>query len=180
MYNNTGNGIVRQSFRGNTGGIAIGYSNIPSYFKTPIEVNLKNCEFVNNSATALLGSERAISNQVFLGRGGALGIYINSTVHNVTVEVSDSLFSGNFARVYGGGTFVLINAVNSTQSVVEFSNTEFTSNSGGFGAGAVFVGFLSSGSPAHPNTVVFNSCQFTDNVGVSGGGMYVLTSFIGK
>lgn len=179
---NTGTGSSLQSFRGNTGGVALGFQNYPLNMESP-NIRIEHCTFVNNSAVAtssFLTSEKALSRRIFTGRGGSLGIFINEHVKNVSIKISDTDIIGSYARSYGGGVFIIINGY-STQHVIVFERMTIASNYGQLAASGVFLGFLSATDTiTAPHTVIFTDCNFENNTGLSGGGIYIITSFIGK
>ncbi len=179
---NSGTGILFETFRGNTGALSIGYVKYPHFLSQP-RVSISNCEFFNNSALAsseFLTTERAVSNRVFTGRGGGLGIFIDESNQSVIVDITDCTVHGNFARLYGGGIFILLNGYG-TQHILTFSRVDVVSNTAGFGGAGVQLSFLSaSSSYVPPHAAVFRNCNFESNVAEAGAGMYIITSFIGK
>lgn len=180
--NNTGTGSSLHSFRGNTGGLALGFQNYPSHMESP-QVRIENSKFIRNSAVAtssFLTSEKTLSRRIFTGRGGSLGIFIDEHMQNVSINISDSDIIGNYARSYGGGVFIIINGY-STQHILTIERTTIATNYGQLAGSGVFLGFLSAtDNVTVPHTVVFRDCNFENNTGLSGGGIYIITSFIGK
>lgn len=181
VHNNHGSGILPETYRGNTGGVALGYYEYPEHMNPP-KVEISNCEFINNRALAshtFLTPERAVSSQVFTGRGGGLGIFINESKLDIFMEFSNCTFANNYARSFGGGLFIILNGYN-TQHVLLFRNNNFSSNVGQVGGGGVQLSFLSaSDTNEPPHSVVFSDCNFDKNVGEAGGGIYIFTSFVG-
>ncbi len=179
---NKGTGILFETFRGNTGAVSIGFVKFSRSLNSP-QVSISDCEFVNNSALAsseFLTTERAVSNRVFTGRGGGLGIFIDDSNKSVIVDITDCKVYGNFARLYGGGIFLLINGYG-TQHNLTFTGVDIVNNTAGFGGAGVQLSFLSATSSySPPHTAVFKSCNFESNVGEAGAGMYIITSFLGK
>ena len=182
FLNNSGTGILFETFRGNTGAVALGYNTYPSFLGQP-HVSITNCEFINNSALAsseFLTSERAVSNRVFTGRGGGLGIFIDESSQSVVFEMTNCKVVGNNARSFGGGIFMIINGYG-TQHILTFRKVEIINNRGQLGGAGVQLSYLSATSTyVPPHTVVFSQCNFDSNIGEAGGGIYILTSFIGK
>ena len=181
IYNNHGSGILPETFRGNTGGVALGYYEYPENLNPPT-VQVSDCKFINNSALAshtFLTPERAVSSQVFTGRGGGLGIFVNESNLDISMEFSDCQFVDNYARSFGGGVFMIINGY-TTQHILTFKRNNFVSNIGQVGGGGVQLSFLSAtDTNEHPHSVVFSDCNFENNVGEAGGGIYIFTSFVG-
>lgn len=181
VHNNQGTGILPETFRGNTGGMALGYYDYPDDLNPPC-INLSNCEFFNNSALAshtFLTPERAVSSQVYTGRGGGLGVFINESNVNISMNFESCHFVNNYARSFGGGVFIILNGYG-VQHRLMFKNNMFVSNTGQVGGGGVQLSFLSAtDSNSSPHIVVFSDCLYQNNVGEAGGGIYIFLSFIG-
>ncbi|XP_064396716.1 uncharacterized protein LOC135343670 isoform X3 [Halichondria panicea] len=131
------------------------------------------------ASSEFLTSERAVSNRVFTGRGGGIGIFIDESNQSVILDMIDCKLHGNFARSYGGGIYILLNGYG-TQHVLTFTRVNIVRNTGGLGGAGVQLSYLSAtDSYVPPHTAVFRECNFEDNIGEAGGGLYVFTSFIG-
>ena len=160
----------------------MGYNFYPPSLSQP-QVSISNCEFVNNSAFAtskLLSSERAVSNSVFTGRGGGLGIFVGELSHSVILDMRDCRVFGNYGRLFGGGIFIIINSYD-TQLFLTFKRIDIIGNRAQRGGGGVQLSFLSATNTyVPPDTVIFEDCNFENNVGESGGGIYIFTSSVGK
>ena len=184
FHSNVGTGTFLQSFRGNSGALALSYQGYSAHNTNTPRVLLCDCQFINNSALAtstFLTSEEALSRHIFTGRGGAIAVYINEHVVDVSIDIEDSTVVNSFARSYGGGVFIIINGRLPTQHSINFVRTNISSNYGQLAGSGVFLGFLSSTSTVvRPHSVVFSECSFTNNTGLSGGGIYIITSFVGK
>ena len=182
FHNNSGTGILFETYRGNTGAVAIGYNDYPSFLSQP-HIFITGCEFINNSALAtseFLTPERAVGNRVFTGRGGGLGIFVDESNQSVMFEMSNCKVIGNYARSFGGGIFMIFNGYG-TQPILNFKEIEIVSNTGQIGGGGVQLSFLSATSTfVPPHTVVFSDCNFENNLGEAGAGIYIFTSFVGK
>ena len=181
FVDNTGSGISNSSYRGNTGAVSIGFNNVPDNISFP-NVQVSGCNFTNNSATArsvFRTSSQAFSSQIFSGRGGALGVFINESFYNISVVISDCRFEHNYARSFGGGMFLIFTGFN-TQHTINVDRTWVISNMAVLGGGGVQVSYISNGIPGSPHMVNFTDCVFDGNRGVAGGGMYVYPSFVGK
>lgn len=121
---------------------------------------------------------------IFTGRGGALGLFIGNSSHSPILNMTDCLVLENYARLFGGGIYMHINSYG-TQILFTFTRIRIIrntiSNRIQTGGGGVLLAFLSaSDSYVPPQTVVFSGCLFESNVGESGGGIYVFTSFLGN
>lgn len=183
LENNTGTGIVPVAYRGNTGGIAIGYNGLSRNISSPPHVNLFNCILHNNRAVAtsrLISISATAFNQVFTGRGGALGIFINDSYNNVSIVINNCSIENNYARSFGGGLYTLFNG-NTARHTMTIDKTNISSNVAFLhGGGGMQLSFLSNGIPAAPHTVIFNDCTFDSNAAEAGGGIYIFTSFQGE
>ena len=179
--NNSGTGIVLKKFRGNTGAVAIGY-----YFYDPLSpdprVTISNCNFTNNSATGtasdLLSSERTLSNGIFTGRGGAVGIFIGESSMNVMLSMTDCRVIGNYAHLFGGGIYINFTSKKTTLLLI-LKRIRIIENRAGSGGGGVQLFSLSPTENIN-HTLIFRQCNFVRNVADSGGGIYVFTSLIGE
>ena len=180
FLDNTGSGISNSSYRGNTGAVAIGFNNVPADISSP-NVRISGCNFTNNSATArsvFRTSSETLSSRIFSGRGGALGIFINESLYNISLVISDCRFEHNYARSFGGGMYLLINGFN-TQHTVNIGRIHVVSNTAMVGAGGAQVAFYSNGVPGSPHTVSFTDCVFDRNKAAAGGGLQTYV-FLGK
>ena len=180
--NNSGTGIVLKSYRGNAGGVAIGINSASASFLSSPSVQISNCTFVNNSALATSKfhtiSQTAF-NLIFTGRGGGLGVFVNESFFNVSLEISDCTFENNFARSFGGGIYILLNG-RTAQHITTVERTSFLSNVAQLhGGGGMQLSYLSNGIPGSPHTTNFTDCTFQNNRAEGGGGIYVFTSFQG-
>ena len=169
--NNSGTGNVLLPFRGNTGAVAICYNNNGlSILITNPNILVQNCSFTNNranvSAQSVLTSNNILTRGVFTGRGGALGLLINESFHNVTALITDCQFINNFAFSFGGGVYIVLKGMG-TQHNVTMDNCKFSDNIGTLGAGAIHIGYHTNAEAAM-TAMVKNSC-FIRNQGVTGG-----------
>ena len=182
FFNNSGTGISRFPFRGNTGAVAIGFNNVIADKNIRPAIIVSNCNFTDNRATAnlsFLTTDNALSRQVYTGRGGALGIFINESIHHTIINIYTNVFVRNYARSFGGGVYVIIFGQN-TQHIVRVSRSVFEDNVAIVGAGALLVTFYSIGVREIPHTVILSDCSFTRNVGESGGAVLIGITDQGK
>ena len=175
--NNSGTGNVLLPYRGNTGAVAIGYNNNGSYiFVTSPSISLQNCSFTNNRANAstqsFLTSSNIVAQGIITGRGGALGLLINESFHNVTALITDCQFINNFASSFGGGVYLVLNGMG-TQHYVTMDNCEFRNNTGTLGAGAIAVGYHTNGERDLVTTAIIKNCCFIGNHGEAGGAILI-------
>ena len=183
VTHNTGTRIVRDSYRGNTGGVAIGINSASANFSVSPVIEISNSIFTNNSALATSRFHTASQtsfDQVFTGRGGALGVWVNESFYNVSLVTVNCTFKDNLAKSFGGAIYVLINGL-TAQHEVRFERTHIFSNTVELhGGGGMQLTFLSKGIPAFPHMANFTKCKFEDNAAEIGGGIYVETSIQGN
>ena len=174
FHENKGTGIIKEPFRGNTGAVAITYSDI-DYNYGNIKIKVINTSFINNSALTNNRTFRSTSdafyNGILTGRAGGLGVFVNKRDHNVIISIDRCQFINNYARIYGGGLYFVYHGLNS-QHIGIVTNTTFIGNSGGLGAGGFASSVLSKGLQEGPHIVQFKDCYFESNQGDAGGGMY--------
>ena len=180
---NSGTGNVLLSFRGNTGAVSIGYNkNELSILRTNPNILVQNCSFTNNQAYAstqsYITSNDIIARAIYTGRGGALGLLINESFHNITALITNCQFTNNFAASFGGAVYLALYGMD-TQHNVTMDNCEFINNTGILGAGAII---LTNGMHNLPITVVFKNSCFIRNQGETGGAILIFpgTVFGGK
>ncbi len=123
-----------------------------------------------------LSPERAVSGQLYIGRGGGLGVYMNESRHELRIRVEDCHFEGNSARLYGGGMYLISTSYETVQHIVEVMNTQFIGNVGMEGGAGMQLSLLSSGNSSNPNHFILTDCLFRGNRGSSGGGVYIFLS----
>lgn len=180
---NLGTGTFQESFRGNTGALSLSFKNYPQAFSTP-HVKLNDCQFINNRAEAtenFLSTNEALSRNIFTGRGGSIGVFINEHTRDVLINIVDSAIVNSYARSLGGGVFMIINGQLPRQHIVNFIRTNISSSYAQVAGSGVFLGYLSAtDTVVTPHSVLFEQCNFVNNTGFSGGGVYIVTSFLGE
>lgn len=172
LFNNFGQGLVRESVRGNTGGIAIGYNMLPPQFANPT-LTISHCKFIGNEARGFLSSEEAVMDQVFQGRGGGVGLYMNESQHDIDIEITDCIFENNMAKQFGGGMFILTNSYETVQHTSRVERCQFVNNIGFSGGAGVQMSFLGSGDTNRPHIFTFRDVIVRGNRGRTGGGISV-------
>ena len=176
--NSSGTGNVLLPFRGNTGAVAIGYnSGMSTNFVLRPKILVKNCSFTNNQADvftteSFLTSSMIVTQGVFTGRGGGLGVLINQSFYNVTALITDCQFVNNSAFSFGGGLYLIFNGTG-TQHKVTLDNCQFVNNTGALGAGAICIGYLTNGHFNFPMTSIIQNSLFVGNQGETGGAIFI-------
>ena len=178
FVDNSGTGISRHSFRANTGAVAIGYNNIPASF-SQISLNMTQCNFTNNSATAtksVRSTNSAFFSRVFTGRGGAVGVFYNESYYNIIINISDNQFKNNYARSFGGAVYLVMFG-EGTQNMNILERNSFIDNFALLGGGGIISTFFSNGVVGRPHSTFISDCNFTGNVGQTGGGLFVYPAY---
>ena len=175
VEHNRGTGTYIEAFRGNTGGVAIGYNSLLADFSDP-KVEVLNSVFTNNSALSFVTIEAVITTQVFVGRGGGLGFFIDESVHALSIIVSGCVFEHNFANLLGGGLFVVVFSYSTVQHFMLIEKCQVVSNVAmEFGGGGVQLSHeLAMGNSSVQDTIQVRECNFINNRSPSGGGMYII------
>ena len=164
---NIASGIDDVSYRGNSGGVAFGYNNIPSNQSMLLQV--VSSIFMNNSATAtssFRSSTNLTADKIYTGRGGALAVYKSElALNNLTIIIRKCIFAHNYARSHGGGMY--LHAFTKHLLVEE---TTITYNTAGIGGGGIAFWY--------PQIIV-NNCTIANNMAFAGGGIFVETTVFG-
>ena len=157
-----------------SGGLSIG-SNVldeRTLSKTTPNIMIHNCHFINNSAVPSDELQQTISEafaKLFLnGRGGGLGIALNSPQHPYNVLVSNCTFKRNYAKLLGGGVYITTGRT--TSHIFTFDGNVFVENESGFAAGGSFIGTIGQGTRSTYDTFVFTGCSYYSNQADRGGG----------
>ena len=174
LYNNSGTGRLHVSNRGNTGGIALGYDILPLDYTNP-RLILSNSNFIENRATGFLTPERAITGNVYPGRGGGVGLFMNEARYELFIEISNCSFENNTANLFGGGLYMSTISSTNVQHQVFITGCQFVGNIGLLGGAGVMI-YMRDGNVNHPQSVVLFNCHFDGNRGPAGGGIYVFVS----
>lgn len=111
--------------------------------------------FFTSNNTVTLKDTTISGNESTAGHGG--GLYISSASSTLTFNMSQTLISGNTAKLFGGGIYVA-----GSVSVVEITNSTVTVNSATSGAGINNVGVMS----LYNVTIAYNAASN------EGGGIY--------
>lgn len=139
---------------------------------TTPSIVIHNSKFINNSAIPSDDIQQALTavfvRQIFNGRGGGLGIVLDSPMHSYDVFISNCSFVGNFAKLLGGGIYFTIGRSASHNFTLD--SNAFIDNESGFAAGGSFVGCFGPGTQTRFNSFVFRNCLYEGNKADRGGG----------
>lgn len=154
-----------------SGAISITQNNLDEIQEPFITVHL--CTFYNNSAipsaNLVRSTNQVFANQIFTGRGGALGIAANAAGSQMNISIIDCHFKANTASSWGGAVYIIFGI--RSNHVATALKTVFVRNRSLHGAGALFIGTLSGGFPDFFSTSNVISCDFIENQAVHGGGV---------
>ena len=135
-------------------------------------IEVSNCTFYNNSAIPSTNLSRTtneiFSNQVFTGRGGALGIAINGPNNTIEISVHECHFEENKVQLWGGGAYIIFGS--DSNHTVTYNRSVFIRNRSDYGSGGLFIGTLSGGHSLRYTTCNVIDCDFIYNFALHGGG----------
>ena len=178
FYNNTSDKFTRQPYKGNAGGLSIGYNLLFATISLDIiNITVYSCNFTNNHAGSL--AYELPLNGIFTGRGGGLSLVVNVT-GMVICTVNNSIFVNNFADRFGGGVYISASERSTLEQFYFFANNNFTSNAASNGAGGVFFANVVFPSISFSQTLVLYNSTFTENKAEQiGGGIFVFSLGLG-
>ena len=181
LFNNCSTDIGKARFRGNSGAVSIAYNSLGrTDIANPPVGTISNCTFTHNQAVlppGLSGTQinQAANQNIFYGRGGGVGLYVQEAFRNVSFIIENCLFDHNFAQSFGGGLFLYLSGKN-THHNFTIKNNNFTRNvaglaTGGSFGGGIMVGLLIQNLNTAPSRFDVIGCHFQDNVADYGGGL---------
>ena len=176
FYNNTSDAkFTRQPFKGNAGGLSIGYNLLFATVSLDIiNITVYSYNFTNNHAGSLASINEVHQRRIFTGRGGGLSLVINVT-GIVICTVNDSIFVNNLADNIGGAVYISTSERSTLKQFYLFANNNFTSNAASYGGG-FFFGNVVFPSINFSQTVILYNSMFTENKAEQiGGGICVLS-----
>lgn len=169
--------LKTQSFRGTSGGLSIGYNDIINP-GIQLSATVEQSTFINNSAIPSSQlqetSTTAISQNVFSGRGGALGLLLSNERQHIEVVVTECYFESNTASDFGGGVYVIYNFYSSHS--VTIAKCVFVNNTSPSSAGAVFTAFIGPGIFPQCSVQTVTDCEFVENKAAQGGAAVAVMS----
>ena len=142
LFHNCSASTGKAQFRGNSGGLSIGYHSTTNNPTNQPFIHIQNSQFTYNKANIPSfenSADRispALNNHYYFGRGGGMGIFIDEAFANITAEIEDCLFMENYAQSFGGGIYLYVDG-NETQHNFTIRGCNFTKNMAGtnFGGG---------------------------------------------
>lgn len=165
-------------YRGNSGGISLGFFHNRSSAAENHSVRLHNLTIRNNRALLPANNfnkqqiDLALNDHFYFGRGGGIGVFIDETQVNVSIEVLNCTFINNFADSFGGGMYFYVDG-DSTHHQFVTKKCLFKGNAAGNGSfgGGLQVAFLIRNNNADPTECIFEDCTFINNSAAFGGGL---------
>lgn len=165
LYYDEGSSLAPGDYR-YAGGLTLLWRNQP---EPAVEVLVKNCTFVNNTASVNVGNiadaEYRPNFYIPRGHGGALVVSFNRT-DNHMILIEDSFIINNTARYNGGGIFTsFYNMSHGNEIVINrtvFENNTCTNVGGGISMNTFEV--------ADFNRLWVENSRFTNNSAQAGGG----------
>ena len=185
FHNNTAM-VEKDQYHANSGGVGIAYhTNDTVYFDPSLTpwVTVTSCEFTSNRALLPIVESRqqinqALNNQIYFGRGGGLGVFLDEYFINITVTVEKCTFDSNNAESFGGGLYLYIDGADTHHEFV-VTESNFTANTAegeSFGGG-VQVALLIRNANSDPSQLDFTKCSFIGNTASFGGGLSAVQVF---
>ena len=158
-------------YRGNAGGVSIGYNNMNSNAATAAGIVIHDCIFRNNTSrppTSLTVAQvfRAFT---FPGRGGAVAILIDS-LFKFDVSVTDCLVADNSVSKSGNGIFLVFTG--HSAHTVTIDNSMFLRNTGSL-SGTVTLAYFEATKNGELIQMNVLNCHFEGNSASYGGGVYL-------
>lgn len=179
FFNNTGHGMIHESFRGNTGCLSISYHSMDVTL-TDATVYVHNCEFVNNTAYVNVNfatPESILTRRVYTGRGGAVGLFVSENNFTVTTVMTDCHFLYNQADAYGGAVYIVHRGYAPHEATI--GNTMFSKNGVKFGGGGLIL--VGLGESESPRVFLVVKCTFDSNMAnIAGSGLYYFVDLKGS
>lgn len=167
-------GIDNRPYRGNAGGIAIGYdeNNDPDHHPN---IKISDSVIESNQATGSTNFEREASRllrqRIFKQRGGGVAFYFGVRSRRASVEILRSSFVNNSAKSAGGGLYISLEGETNSH-VINIRDCNFSSNSAYIGAGMVtFYNSANDGS-LPPAEILAHTVTLTDSVFIGNSGNY--------
>ena len=178
--NNTSSSyFTRRPFRGNSGGLSIGYFAM----QNEVTILITDCVFDNNSADPppelrVSFADLQVSGN-FSGRGGGLSI-IYDGIKSITVSciVKNNIFVNNFAESNGGAVFYFISRVIGNQTYI-IGNNVFVNNTSLFSGGAIIFTNFGFNTRSSNLTIKVTNCNFTSNSATVSGAIALVPSALG-
>lgn len=123
------------------------------------------------------GINSGLNQNLFVGRGGGMGVYINTVNSSVIVNLRNCLFNNNFAELFGGGLYVYTGGRSSNHSIL-VEDTNFINNSVAAAGGAVQMALLIQNRDVPGSQFNYTNCSFVSNSADYGGAVSAIQTFV--
>lgn len=173
------------SIRADSGGLALRYfQNNASHFSASVY----NCSFMNGTtgrnlafetifSTFSKGINSGLNQNQFPGRGGGMGVYINTVNSSVTVTVNNCLFKDNYAELFGGALYLYIGGGSGNHRIL-VEDTKFIGNSVAGGGGAIQMALLIQNLDVPGSQFNYTNCTFISNSANYGGAVNAIQTYV--
>ena len=182
--NNTSEGIGKTRYSGNSGGLSIGFDDVPrppDFKLTTPKINITGTVFTRNTANAsgefLHDVSFVLKNNIYNQRGGGLAIYIGTSNYSADIRIHNCTVQKNVARDSGGGVYMNIQGENNSHQVL-ITDTLFLENNGPDGGGLEITQYSGIRPDKPHHAVNIYNCQFEGNMGNFGGGYKSIQVFV--
>ena len=169
--------IQDSQYRGNAGGVAIGFHGVSPTNQTKPSVLVAGSTFKGNMAYPRnqVTSSTLAQRRVFVGRGGGLAVYVEED-DPVVIKVIGCTFTKNSATAKGGGIYIFLESKLSghtflmADSLLEDNSVSETITRGsikseGVGGGILLAIASTPLDKRFPNSMVVTNCTFRHNQG---------------
>ena len=166
-------GSGKRKFSGNSGGIAIGYSQLTTQLElSPPSITIAKSTFRDNRAKAdnlyQYNVLEVLRDKVYNQRGGGIAFYFGADNYNSHVEITGCTVTGNSAQDSGGGVYMFLGGSNSNHNV-QINSSTFADNEA-LDGGGLEITHANTYSQDNPNNITVTNCMFAMNRGTFGGG----------
>ena len=103
-----------------------------------------------------------------------MAVFCNESRHNIRVTINSCVFDNNYARLFGGGVYLLLGGFGTHHRIL-MERTHVVSNVGQIGGGGIHAVFFNSGPEEDPLLMTFVDCEIYNNSAQAGAGIYVYT-----
>jgi len=171
--NNSSSYFTRKPFRGNSGGLSIGFNAI----RHGVDILVTGCTFSNNRATPPPDLQTSFqASTIFTGRGGGLSILYHGIKHlTISCVMENNFFVSNFAESNGGALFYFLSGVIGNHAFIVVNNV-FVNNIALLSGGAIILGNFGFNNRSSALTVKVTNCSFISNSATYSGAIALFPS----
>lgn len=163
--------LKNQFYSIHSGGVSITIDSLSGGNDVESIINITESTFYNNSALPTPELTRSTNDiftrNIFTGRGGGLGITLNSPNKSVKAYITDCTFIKNRALVWGGGFYIVYGPMSNHTVIIEGSS--FIENDSGYGGGGLFSSTVDSTTNIAFSSLFVKNSSFIANTAFQGG-----------